>query len=62
MWCYKVPYGISNACIMWILLKMPVLASFADAKLLDFPQATHNVLFICKIRIQLALYTVCTYN
>ena len=38
---YKVPYGVPNVCIvsLWILLKMPsspVLALFADAKLLDF--------------------------
>ena len=35
----KVPYGVPNACIVWILLKMlcsPVLVSFADSKLLDF--------------------------
>jgi hypothetical protein len=36
--CYKVPYGVSNACIIWISLKMLyllALASFADAKLLE---------------------------
>ena len=41
--CYKVLYGVPNACFVWISLKMlcsPVLASFADAKLLDFPQVT----------------------
>ena len=30
--CYKVPYGVSNLCIVWISLKTlcsPVLASFA---------------------------------
>ena len=30
--CYKVPCGVSNVCIVWILLKTlcsPVLASFA---------------------------------
>ena len=38
----KIPYGVPNACtccIVWISLKAlcsPVLASFADAKLLDF--------------------------
>ena len=38
--CYMIPYGIPNACIVWIPLKTlcsPVLASFADSKLLDFP-------------------------
>ena len=37
--CYKVPYGIPNACIVWISLKTlcsSVLALSADAKLLDF--------------------------
>ena len=36
---YKVPYGVPNACIVWILLKtlyLPVSVSFADGKLLDF--------------------------
>ena len=35
----EVPYGFSNTCIAWISLKMLyslVLASFADAKLLNF--------------------------
>ena len=34
---YKVPCGVPNACIVWISLKplcLPVLVSFADAKLL----------------------------
>jgi hypothetical protein len=36
---YKVPCSVLNACILWISLKTlcsPALASFADAKLLDF--------------------------
>ena len=36
-----LPYGVPNACIMWISPKMlclPILASFADSKLLDFSQ------------------------
>ena len=33
--CYKVPYGISTSCIVWISLKTLFLESFADAKL-DF--------------------------
>ena len=42
----KVPYGIPNACIVWILLKtlyFPVLVSFADAKLLDFFPASGSM-------------------
>ena len=38
MQCHKVPYGDPNAYIMWILptlLSLPVLALFADSKLLD---------------------------
>ena len=34
-----VPSSVPNACIVWILLKMPyspALASLADTKLLDF--------------------------
>ena len=36
--CYKVPYGVPNGLFMWIspkTLRSPVLASFADSKLLD---------------------------
>ena len=42
----KVPYGIPNACIVWISLKTlcsPILASFADAKLLDFFPASGSM-------------------
>ena len=38
MQCHKVPYGDPNVYIVWISptpLSSPVLASFADAKLLD---------------------------
>jgi hypothetical protein len=54
--CYNIPYSVPNACIVWISLKMPVLASFADAKLLDFsPKDTQlNVPFI---RSHAMLYT-----
>ena len=34
--CYNVPYGVQNAWIVWISLS--VLASFADFKLVDFPE------------------------
>ena len=43
IWFYKVPYGVPNVCILYISLKMlcsPALASFADAKLLDFRHST----------------------
>jgi hypothetical protein len=39
VWYYKLPYGIPNASIVWISLKMlcsPAVASLADTKLLDF--------------------------
>ena len=35
---YKVPYGLPNACIVWI---SPVLVSFADSKFLDLARARH---------------------
>ena len=44
--CYKVPYGVLNACIVWILLRTPcspVLISFVDGKILDFsPSSTQH--------------------
>ena len=43
---YKVPYGIPNACIVWILLKTlfsSVLGSFANAKLLDFSPSDSSI-------------------
>ena len=43
MWFCTVPSSVPNACIMWISLKtpcFPALASFADAKLLDFRHST----------------------
>ena len=39
-------YGISNACVVWISLKTlysPVLAAFADSKLLDFARASDSM-------------------
>ena len=42
---HKVPYGVPNACIVWISLtplSSPVLASFADSKLLDL--TLHNII------------------
>ena len=42
----KVPYGVPNTRILWISLKTlcsPVLASFADAKLLDFSPASGSM-------------------
>ena len=40
--CYMILYSVSNACIVWISLKTlcsPVLAAFADSKILDFARA-----------------------
>ena len=34
--CYKVPYHVPNAYGFPKMLCLPVLASFADSKLLDF--------------------------
>ena len=55
MRCYKVPYGVPNACIVWISLKTlcsPVLASFADSKLLDFARASNSMTYrtLCAAR------------
>ena len=39
LWCYMIPYGVSNACIGWTppkTLCSLVLVSSADDKLLDF--------------------------
>ena len=44
--CYKVPYGVPNAWFVWISPKMlysPILASFADSKLLDFSPASSSM-------------------
>jgi hypothetical protein len=65
--CYNimVPYCVPNECIVWISLKTlrsPALASFADAKLLDFSPSdlAYNVLFIHEVIILLhTLYMVC---
>jgi hypothetical protein len=51
--CREVPYGVPNACIVYISLKTlrsPVLASFADCKLLDFPQATWPTMFYLYVK------------
>ena len=43
---YIIPYGVSNACNVWISLKMfysPVLAAFANSKLLDFARASDSM-------------------
>ena len=40
--CCKVPYGVPNSWFVWNSPKTlcsPVLASFADSKLLDFARA-----------------------
>ena len=58
MWCHKAPYGIPNGCIMWISLKMlysPALASFADAKLLDFRHSTF-CLYVKSVHIRYGMY------
>ena len=47
--CYMVPYGVPNACIVWIPLKTlcsPVLVSFADCKLLDFSTKQHSTFYL----------------
>ena len=44
--CQKVPYGVPNAWFVWISPKTlcsPVLASFADSKLLDFSRASDSM-------------------
>ena len=44
--CYMILHGVSNACIVWISLKTlcsPVLAAFADSKLLDFARASDSM-------------------
>jgi hypothetical protein len=59
--CYKVPYSVPNACILWISLKTfrsPALASFAGARLLDF-SPSDLVLFIREVIILYTLYMVC---
>ena len=47
--CYKVPYGVPNSwfvCISQKMLYSPVLASFADSKLLDFSDPDQPTLCI----------------
>ena len=44
--CCKVPYGVPNAWFVWIspkTLRSPVLASFADSKLLDLSRASDSI-------------------
>ena len=44
--CCKVPYGVPNSWFVWISPKTlcsPVLASFADFKLLDFARASDSI-------------------
>jgi hypothetical protein len=63
--CCKVPYGVSNAFIVWIFLKAlysPVLASFAYSKLLDFsPSDTQFSIHVCTASFTrtLILYGTC---
>ena len=51
---HKVLYGVPNACIVWILptlLSSPVLASFADSKLLDLTLHINRMLsVVCYIQ------------
>ena len=61
VWCYKVPYGIPNTCIVWIYPKTlcsPVLASFADSKLLDFSPLASDAKYSSHATTSM-LYTVC---
>ena len=60
--CYRIPYGVPNACIEWIPLKtlcLPVLASFADGKLLDFSLSGTQYSICTKGHVPV-LYTVCS--
>ena len=44
--CCKVPYGVPNVWFVWISQKTlcsPVLASFANSKLLDFARASDSM-------------------
>ena len=59
--CYTIPHGVPNACIVWIPLKTlcsPVLASFADGKLLDFSLSGTYRSIYTKGHVPV-LYTVC---
>ena len=60
MRCYKVPYGIPTTCFVWISPKMlcsPVLASFADSKLLDFSRASDRMTWHINRIFYVARYT-----
>ena len=53
----KVPYGVPNAWISPKTLCSPVLASFADSKLLDFSRASDSMTFrINKRYVSRAVY------
>ena len=55
----KVPYGIPNACIVWIPLKMlcsPVMVSFADSKFLDFFPASGSMALRINRMLSVACY------
>ena len=55
----KVPYDVPNTCIAWISLKTlcpPVLASFADAKLLDFFPASASMTLCINRTLCVACY------
>ena len=63
LWCYTIPYGVPNAWNVWILLKtlcLPVLASFADGKLLTFPKAALNIPICMKGHV--LVYTYALYG
>ena len=58
----KVPYGIPNACIVWIPLRTLcslVLTSFADGKLLNFfPSGTQCSIYTKRHVYAYALYSM----
>ena len=59
----KLHYSVPNACIVWISLKTlcpPVLASFADSKLLDFSPASGGMTLHINRKLYVAQYTVRT--
>ena len=59
MQCHKVPYGDPNACIVWISptpLSLPVLASFADSKLLDLTLHINRTLSVTRYTVSLNLH------
>ena len=63
--CYKAPYGVPNACIVWILLKwlsLSISASFADAKLLDFSPSGTQLSIYTKSHVFRHTHTLYMYN